>query len=61
MSIPLKSKSPVPEQLGTVSVILYTLNEVHRIDSSLQGLSQQSYEVREILIIDSHSLRWHSR
>ena len=52
---PLKPKSPTPEQLGIVSVVLPTLNEVHRIDPCLQGLSQQSYEVREILVIDSHS------
>jgi dolichol-phosphate mannosyltransferase len=41
--------------LGKVSVIVPTLNEVHRIDPCLQGLTQQSYEVREILVIDSHS------
>ncbi len=52
---PLKPQSPTPEQLGTVSVVVPTLNEVHRIDPCLQGLSQQSYEVREILVIDSHS------
>jgi dolichol-phosphate mannosyltransferase len=41
--------------LGTVSVIVPTLNEVARIDGCLRGLSQQSYEVREILIVDSNS------
>jgi dolichol-phosphate mannosyltransferase len=41
--------------LGKVSVIVPTLNEVARIDGCLQGLSQQSYEVREILIVDSNS------
>ncbi|MGP0129322.1 MAG: glycosyltransferase [cyanobacterium endosymbiont of Rhopalodia musculus] len=49
-----KPKCSNPEQLGTVSVVFSTLKEVHSINSCLQGLSQQSYEVREILVIDSH-------
>jgi len=52
---PLTPQPPTPEMLGTVSVIVPTLNEVARIDGCLQGLSQQSYEVREILIVDSNS------
>ena len=52
---PLLPESPDPEMLGKVSVIVPTLNEVDRIDPCLRGLTQQSYEVREILIVDSHS------
>jgi dolichol-phosphate mannosyltransferase len=52
---PLVPQLPDPEMLGKVSVVVPTLNEVHRIDPCLQGLSQQSYEIREILVIDSHS------
>lgn len=52
---PLESKSPTPEQLGTVSVIIPTLNEAARIEPCLVGLSQQSYEVREIIVVDSYS------
>ncbi len=32
-----------------------TLNEVERITLCLEGLSLQSYEVREIIVVDSHS------
>jgi dolichol-phosphate mannosyltransferase len=43
------------QQLGTVSIIVPTLNEVDRIAPCLVGLSQQSYEVREIIVVDSNS------
>ncbi|MGA7936901.1 MAG: 2'-O-glycosyltransferase CruG [Kovacikia sp.] len=52
---PLKPRSPKPEQLGSVSVIVPTLNEAKRIAPCLKGLSRQSYEVREIIVVDSHS------
>ncbi|MEA5533348.1 glycosyltransferase family 2 protein [Crocosphaera sp. XPORK-15E] len=52
---PLKPQFPDPDLLGKVTVVVPTLNEAERISPCLQGLSQQSYEVREILIIDSHS------
>lgn len=52
---PLLPQASHPEQLGTVSIIVPTLNEAHRIRPCLNGLSQQGYEVREILIVDSHS------
>jgi dolichol-phosphate mannosyltransferase len=39
----------------SVSVIVPTLNEAHRIQPCLAGLSQQGDEVREIIVIDSHS------
>lgn len=52
---PLLPKKPTPDMLGKVSIIVPTLNEVERIDPCLTGLSQQSYEVREILVVDSLS------
>ncbi|MFP4133200.1 MAG: 2'-O-glycosyltransferase CruG [Halothece sp.] len=52
---PLSGQVATPEQLGTVSVIVPTLNEAERIAPCLKGLAQQSYEVREILVVDSHS------
>ena len=41
--------------MGSVSVIIPTLNEALRISPLLSGLSHQSYEVREILVVDSKS------
>lgn len=52
---PLLPKAPTPEQLGTVSIVVPTLNEAERLSPCLIGLSLQSYEVREILVVDSHS------
>ncbi|PSB28069.1 glycosyl transferase [Stenomitos frigidus ULC18] len=52
---PLLPKAPTPEQLGTVSIVVPTLNEAERLTPCLVGLSRQSYEVREILVVDSHS------
>ncbi|MGK7885788.1 MAG: 2'-O-glycosyltransferase CruG [Crocosphaera sp.] len=52
---PLKPQLPDPEMLGNVSVVVPTLNEVERITPCLEGLGQQSYEVREIIIVDSRS------
>lgn len=49
---------PVPSQppaLGKISAIVPTLNEVRRIDPCLRGLTRQSYELREIIVVDSHS------
>lgn len=40
---------------GTVSIIVPTLNEAQRISPCLAGLQQQTAEVREILVVDSHS------
>ncbi|MDY6784781.1 MAG: glycosyltransferase family 2 protein [Cyanobacteriota bacterium] len=48
-------RQPTPEMLGTVRIVVPTLNEVQRIDPCLIGLTQQSYEVREILVVDSYS------
>ncbi len=52
---PLEPKVTTPNQLGAVSVVVPTLNEVDRIAPCLAGLSQQSYEVRQILVVDSNS------
>ncbi|PSF35673.1 glycosyl transferase [Aphanothece hegewaldii CCALA 016] len=50
--LPIKATGDL---LGKVSIIVPTLNEVERIAPCLALLSQQSYEVREILVVDSHS------
>ncbi|MGK7939809.1 MAG: 2'-O-glycosyltransferase CruG [Crocosphaera sp.] len=52
---PLQPQSPNPQMLAKVSIVVPTLNEVERITPCLEGLGQQSYEVREILVVDSHS------
>ena len=51
----LEPQQPTPELLGTVSVVVPTLNEALRISPLLAGLSSQSYEVREIIVVDSKS------
>jgi dolichol-phosphate mannosyltransferase len=52
---PITPQHPTPELLGSVSVVVPTLNEALRINPLLTGLSQQSYEVREIIVVDSNS------
>lgn len=52
---PLLPTASTGDLLGAVSVIVPTLNEAARIQPCLDGLSRQSYEVREVLVIDSHS------
>lgn len=52
---PIQPLSPVPELLGKVSVVVPTLNEAKRISPCLTGLTRQSYEVREIVVVDSYS------
>jgi len=52
---PIEPQQPTPELLGSVSVVIPTLNEALRISPLLAGLSQQSYEVREIIVVDSKS------
>jgi dolichol-phosphate mannosyltransferase len=41
--------------LGTVSVVVPTLNEAKRLGPCLEGLTRQSYEVREVIVVDSRS------
>jgi dolichol-phosphate mannosyltransferase len=52
---PLEPQRSEIEGLGRVSIIVPTLNEAARISPCLEGLSRQSYEVREILVVDSRS------
>jgi dolichol-phosphate mannosyltransferase len=52
---PLQAAAPSPELIGAVSVIVPTLNEADRIQPCLAGLSHQGSEVREVLVVDSHS------
>ena len=52
---PIAPQTPTPEQLGVVSVVVPTLNERDRLTPCLVGLSQASYEVREMIIVDSRS------
>ena len=44
-----------PNLLGKVSVVVPTLNEAARITPCLNGLSLQTYELREAIIVDSNS------
>lgn len=52
---PLVPQRPSGDQIGAVSVVVPTLNEAARIGPCLAGLSRQTYEVREILVVDSRS------
>ncbi|WP_413166839.1 2'-O-glycosyltransferase CruG [Capilliphycus salinus ALCB114379] len=51
----LQPQPPTPGLLGTVSIVVPTLNEAERISPCLSGLTRASYEVREILVVDSRS------
>lgn len=52
---PVEPGLATPELLGTVSVVVPTLNEAERIGPCLSGLSRQGYEVREVIVVDSNS------
>lgn len=52
---PLEPQSPAPDLLGKVSVVVPTLNEADRLEPCLRGLTKHSYEVREIVVVDSNS------
>ena len=52
---PIEPRSATPELLAAVSVVVPTLNEAERIGPCLTGLSRQSYEVREVIVVDSDS------
>ncbi|BAU41516.1 2'-O-glycosyltransferase CruG [Leptolyngbya sp. O-77] len=52
---PLRPQNATPAMLGTVSVIIPTLNEAHRLQPCLDGLTRQGYELREAIVVDSHS------
>ena len=52
---PLTFKRATPDMLGKTSAIVPTLNEAARIAPCLQGLGDQSYELREVIVVDSNS------
>lgn len=52
---PLQPRAMTPDQVGQVSVVVPTLNEALRVAPCLTGLSQQTAEVREVLVVDSRS------
>lgn len=52
---PLQPSQPQPQDLAQVTVVVPTLNEAQRIDPCLAGLTRQSYELREVIVVDSHS------
>lgn len=52
---PIEPQSATLEQLGRVTVVVPTLNEAKRIQPCLDGLTRQSYELREVIVVDSHS------
>ena len=52
---PLQPRTMTPDQVGQVSVVVPTLNEALRVAPCLTGLSQQTAEVREVLVVDSRS------
>lgn len=52
---PLIPEAANPDLIGKVSVVVPTLNEAARISPCLSGLSRQSYELREIIVVDSNS------
>ena len=51
----LQPQQPRPDWLGKVSVVVPTLNEAARIAPCLLGLGRQSYELREVIVVDSRS------
>lgn len=52
---PLTPQPPTVDLVGQVSVVVPTLNEAARIQPCLDGLTRQTYEVREVIIVDSRS------
>ena len=52
---PIEPRPPTLELLASVSVVVPTLNEADRIGPCLFGLTRQSYEVREVIVVDSNS------
>ena len=53
---PLLPQRADPSLIGKVSVVVPTLNEAERISPCLSGLSRQSYELREVIVVDSNSV-----
>lgn len=53
---PLEPDSPTLDLLGACTAVVPTLNEVDRISPCLEGLTSQSYELREAIVVDSYSV-----
>ncbi|WP_293352812.1 MULTISPECIES: 2'-O-glycosyltransferase CruG [unclassified Microcoleus] len=53
---PLEPDSPTLDLLGACTAVVPTLNEAERIAPCLEGLSHQSYELREVVVVDSYSV-----
>ena len=53
---PLEPDSPTLDFLGACTAVVPTLNEADRISPCLEGLSRQSYELREAIVVDSYSV-----
>ncbi len=53
---PLEPESPTLDLIGACTVVVPTLNEVDRLSPCLEGLSRQSYELREVIVVDSYSV-----
>jgi dolichol-phosphate mannosyltransferase len=53
---PLEPDSPTLDMLGACTAVVPTLNEADRISPCLEGLSRQSYELREAIVVDSYSV-----
>ncbi|MEG4149072.1 2'-O-glycosyltransferase CruG [Microcoleus sp. Pol12B5] len=53
---PLEPDSPTLDLLGVCTAVVPTLNEADRISPCLEGLSRQSYELREAIVVDSYSV-----
>lgn len=51
----LSPQPPTVDLVGQVSVVVPTLNEAARIQPCLSGLTRQTYEVREVIVVDSRS------
>jgi dolichol-phosphate mannosyltransferase len=52
---PLEPGQPTADYFGAVSIVVPTLNEAKRIAPCLEGLTRQTYEVRETIVVDSRS------
>ena len=52
---PIQPRQQTQPSVASVSVVVPTLNEAHRVEPCLAGLCAQGEAVREILVVDSRS------
>ncbi len=52
---PIQPRQQAQPPTASVSIVVPTLNEAHRVKPCLIGLCAQGVAVREILVVDSHS------